>query len=114
MNPYTAKHAPPKSKQFGHALDWILYQLWYADPKHGPVYILKIDISDPSIKSGLKHTMSWQRQWYSPRCQESCPWLQCLCFYIGIGRVTIHLFVATEMIADLTNSHLQWCYAPPH
>jgi hypothetical protein len=27
MNPYTAKHAPPKSKQFGHALDWILYQL---------------------------------------------------------------------------------------
>ena len=34
------------SMQFGHALDRILRHILMADPMHGPVYLLKIDISD--------------------------------------------------------------------
>ena len=31
--------------QFGHALQWILQRMHDADPRHGPIYILKVDIT---------------------------------------------------------------------
>ena len=34
------------SMQFGHALERILRHILLSDPNHGPVYLLKIDISD--------------------------------------------------------------------
>ena len=36
----------PNSMQYGKALDRILYQLETADTRHGPLFLLKIDISD--------------------------------------------------------------------
>ena len=46
INDETVKLAPAKAMQFGRALDWLLYQIRHADPKFGPVYLNKIDISD--------------------------------------------------------------------
>ena len=46
VNDDTLPLAPLESMQFGHALDRILREILLADPQLGPVYMLKLDISD--------------------------------------------------------------------
>jgi hypothetical protein len=46
VNAETARLAPREAMQFGHALHRILRQIRFADPAQGPVYMLKVDISD--------------------------------------------------------------------
>ena len=46
VNPETVKEMPKEAMQFGHALDRILREILLADPRHGPVYQLKVDLSD--------------------------------------------------------------------
>ena len=46
LNSETAQHAPPDAMQFGRALQRILHRIHHANPKLGPVYLSKIDISD--------------------------------------------------------------------
>jgi hypothetical protein len=40
--------------QFGHALERILRAVVTADPRHGPVFLLKIDLSDGFYRIRLK------------------------------------------------------------
>jgi hypothetical protein len=46
VNAETAPLAPRESMQFGHALHRILRKIRFANPVHGPVYLLKVDIAD--------------------------------------------------------------------
>jgi hypothetical protein len=46
VNDETVKLAPREAMQFGKALERILRNIVEADPSHGPVYLLKIDIAD--------------------------------------------------------------------
>ena len=46
VNDETLPLAPSEAMQFGHALDRILREILLADPKLGPVQMLKLDISD--------------------------------------------------------------------
>ena len=46
VNADTLPLAAKESMQFGHALDRILREILLADPIHGPVHLIKIDISD--------------------------------------------------------------------
>jgi hypothetical protein len=46
VNADTASLAPRESMQFGHALHRMLRKIRFADPAHGPVYMLKVDIAD--------------------------------------------------------------------
>jgi hypothetical protein len=46
VNNKTVKLAPCEAMQFGKALERILRQIFEADPTHGPVHLLKIDIAD--------------------------------------------------------------------
>ncbi len=46
INDETICQAPQESMQFGHALERILYHVRHPNPKYGPVYIRKYDISD--------------------------------------------------------------------
>ena len=39
--------------QFGHALDRILREILLADPTMGPIYLLKLDISDGFYRINL-------------------------------------------------------------
>ena len=39
--------------QFGHALQQILKRMYDADPRHGPIYMMKIDIADGFYGVGL-------------------------------------------------------------
>ena len=36
----------PDSMQFGHALQQILQRMYDADPRHRPIYMMKVDIAD--------------------------------------------------------------------
>ena len=46
VNQEAARAAPPEAMQFGKALDRILQRILAANPRHGPTYMLKIDLSD--------------------------------------------------------------------
>ena len=43
----------PDSMQFGHALQRILQRMYDADPRHGPIYMMKVDIADGFYRVGL-------------------------------------------------------------
>ena len=53
VNDETLPLAPKESMQFGHALDRILREILLADPKLGPVYLSKLDISDGFYRVNL-------------------------------------------------------------
>lgn len=42
------------SMQFGRALDRILHKITHADPRHGPVYLTKVDIADGFYRVHLR------------------------------------------------------------
>ena len=42
----------PDSMQFGHALQRILQRMYDADPCHGPIYMMKLDIADGFLSRG--------------------------------------------------------------
>ena len=39
--------------QFGHALNRILREILLADPRQGPIHMLKLDISDSFYRIGI-------------------------------------------------------------
>ena len=43
----------PYSMQFSHALQRILQRMYDADPRHGPIYMIKVDIRDGFYCVGL-------------------------------------------------------------
>ena len=43
----------PDSMQFGHVLQRILQHMYDADPRHGPIYMMKVDIADGFYRVGL-------------------------------------------------------------
>ncbi|KAL3823338.1 hypothetical protein ACHAXA_010473, partial [Cyclostephanos tholiformis] len=53
VNDDTLPLAAIESMQFGHALDRILREILLADPAQGPIYLLKLDISDGFYRIGL-------------------------------------------------------------
>jgi len=46
LNANTVKHAPPEAMQFGRALERLLAQIVHANPRYGPVQLIKVDIAD--------------------------------------------------------------------
>ena len=53
VNAETLALAAMESMQFGHALDRILREILLADPRLGPIYLMKIDISDGFYRVNL-------------------------------------------------------------
>jgi len=53
VNVDTLPRAPSEAVQFGHALDRILREILLADPMLGPIYMLKLDISDGFYRVNL-------------------------------------------------------------
>ena len=43
----------PDSMQFGHALQRILQRMYDAEPHHGPIYMMKVEIADGFYSVGL-------------------------------------------------------------
>ena len=53
MNQETLLIAALEAMQFGHALDRILRHILIANPEMGPVYLMKVDLSDGFYRIGL-------------------------------------------------------------
>ena len=47
------RHLSPDSMQFGHGLQRILQRIYDADPRHGPIYMMKVDIANGFYRVGL-------------------------------------------------------------
>ena len=54
LNAETTKLARPEAMQFGGTLERVLRKILQADPQHGPVYMLKVDLSDGFYRVQLK------------------------------------------------------------
>lgn len=54
VNGETERLAPRKAMQFGRALDRILHVVQHADESLGPVYMLKLDVSDGFYRVPLR------------------------------------------------------------
>ncbi|KAL7425439.1 hypothetical protein ACHAXM_000015, partial [Skeletonema potamos] len=46
VNMETIRLAPKEATQFGTCLDRVLHEILLADPKYGPVYLNKTDLSE--------------------------------------------------------------------
>ena len=53
VNNKTLPLAPTEVTQCGHALDRLLREILLADPKFGPVELMKVDMSDGFYRVGL-------------------------------------------------------------
>ena len=53
VNDETVELYAEEAMQFGHALERILREIFLADPKHGPVKIIKIDLADGLYRLAL-------------------------------------------------------------
>ena len=49
----STRRLSPDSMQFGHAQQQILQRMYDADPRHGPIYMMKLEIADGFYHVGL-------------------------------------------------------------
>ncbi|KAL3816089.1 hypothetical protein ACHAXA_011414 [Cyclostephanos tholiformis] len=116
VNEDTLPLAAVKAMQFGHALDRILRKVLLADPARGPIYLLKLDISDGFYCIGLAVDNI-------PKLGVAFPALPHqetliafpLVLPMGWTNSPPISSTATETIADLANTRLAaGATAPPH
>ena len=114
INHEAARGAPPEAMQFGKALSRILQRILAANPRHGPTYMLKLDLSDGFYRVRLR--------------AEDIPTLG-VAFPVGPGEdplVALPLTLpmgwtesppyfcsATETAVDLINLHAAHSWDPP-
>jgi hypothetical protein len=116
LNDKTVKLAPREAMQFGKALDRILQSIVDANPAHGPVKLIKVDIADGFYRI-------WLNLHDIPKLAVSIPTLHGdepllalpLVLPMGWTESPPYFCAATETVADLTNKRLanRWL-APPH
>jgi len=115
LNAETIRQAPPESMQFGRALERILFRVRHADPKHGPVYLCKLDISDGFYRIPLNVRDAPLLAVILPQ-EPGEPPLVAIPLSLPMGWVESppYFCAATETVADLANERLNRNYAPPH
>ena len=108
VNQETLELFAEESMQYGHALDRILREILLADPKLGPVYVHKIDLSDGYYRISLSPHDIPRLGVIFPTRDPSNP-LIALPLVLPMGwKNSAPIFcTATETVADLTNSTVQ-------
>jgi hypothetical protein len=114
LNDETVKLAPREAMQFGKALDRILQAIVDADPAHGPVKLIKVDIADGFYRI-------WLNLHDIPKLAVSIPPLYGdeplvalpLALPMGWTESPPYFCVATETVADITNKRLMNHWKPP-
>lgn len=115
VNGASLRLAPREAMQFGTALRRLLHAIFHADPRHGPVKLLKNDLSDgffrlpinpddiPRLASILPLVDGWDEPLVMFHLSapmgwtESPPWFS----------------VLTETVADVVNQRMARGYKPP-
>ena len=62
--------------QFGHALQRILQRIYDADPRHGSIYMMKVDIADGFYRVGLEPEEVPSLGVCLPPCPDEKIWLR--------------------------------------
>jgi hypothetical protein len=115
VNADTIKLAPPEAMQFGKALDRLLFRIRHANPKYGPVYMNKVDISDGFYRVWLAAESAPKLAVVLP-CRPGEEPLIAIPLTLPMGWIeSPPAFCAvTETVADVANWRLPLQYAPPH
>ena len=116
INNDTLPLAAMESMQFGHALDRILREILLADPKLGPVYLIKLDISDGFYRIALNIDDIPKLGVAFPTLPGSEPLIAFpLVLPMGWTNSPPIFSTATETIADLANARFSLPeYPRPH
>ena len=115
VNDETLPLAALEAMQFGHALDRILREILLADPKLGPIYLMKIDISDGFYRVNLNVEDIPKLGVVFPTAPGQEP-LVALPLVLPMGwKNSPPVFsTVTETIADIANQRIQDnSYRPP-
>jgi len=116
INADTLPLAAKESMQFGHALDRILREILLADPTHGPVYLIKINISDGFYRIALNIDDIPKLGVVFPTLPGEKPLVAFpLVLPMGWSNSPPIFSTVTETIADLANERLNSnINMPPH
>jgi hypothetical protein len=109
VNLETIRLAPKEAMQFGTCLDRVLREILLADPKYGPVYLNKTDLSDGFYREDLNPgDIPKLGVIYPSRPGQEEPLIAFpLVLPMGWAESPPYFCAATETVADLANSRLQ-------
>lgn len=108
VNKDTLQLAPQEAMQFGRTLDRLLQHLSEIDPRHGPVYLIKLDISDGFYRMHLHPSDIPLLGVIMPSTKGADPRIAFpLTLPMGWVQSPPWFCTATETAADLANSWIQ-------
>jgi hypothetical protein len=116
LNAETLKLAPPEAMQFGKALERILRTIVEANPRFGPVQLIKVDIADGFYRIWLNLQDIPKMAVAIPQLAGEEPLLALpLVLPMGWTESPPYFCVATETVADMANKRAinRWV-APAH
>jgi hypothetical protein len=114
INQETKKLAPREAMQFGRALDRILLAILQAPAEQGPVYLIKVDLSDGFYRIPVKPNDAPKLALALPPHQGSEQLIAIpLTLPMGWTESPPWFCAATETITDLANDYLGTSWDPP-
>jgi hypothetical protein len=113
INQHTVCMAPPDAMQFGRALERVLHKIKNADPRHGPVYLCKIDIADGFYRVDLEGASAPTLAVILPYKAGEEPLVAIpLALPMGWVESPPYFCAVTETIADIANRAIHTQQAP--
>ena len=115
VNQETLPLFAPEAMQFGHALERLLREVLLANPAHGPVHVIKADLSDGFYRLNLNADDAPRLGLVFPTRPGAEPLVAIpLVAPMGWKNSPPAFSAATETIADLANARLRRAsYSPP-
>ena len=114
INQATHKLTPQESMQWGRTLQRILWYIYYADRRHGPVMLSKTDLSDGFYQLHLSPSGALQLAMPFPSNHGESPLVAVLTrLPIDWTESPPAFSAATETIADITNQLLEESLSMP-
>jgi hypothetical protein len=105
VNQETLRLAPPEDMQFGRALQRVVTNIVHADPRYGPPYLAKIDITDSFYRVWIRAVDIPTLEVVLPRSDDAQMTLVAfpLALPMGWGESPPFFTTLTENACDLTN-----------
>ena len=115
INADTVNLAPKEAMQFGRTLERILYQIRHSNPRFGPVYLSKVDLSDGFYRVKLNDSAIAKLAVALPRFPGEDQ-LIALPLVLPMGWVESppYFCAVTETVADLVNQWPAHIQPAPH
>jgi len=116
VNADTFEWAPQSAMQFGKALPRILWRIHHSNPRHGPVHIAKIDLSDGFYRVPLQPEDMMKLAVLFPSRPGEEPLIGLpLTLPMGWKESPPGFCSATETVADIANANIRARHIPlPH